>query len=139
MKYLKWTSIAFIISCVFSSAVAVAYRNGYQSIVGVTLPRWGGEITASTQTKEYDGEQYYRSSGTVDNTTSAMVNVKAKTKSSNGTTGFITLSKNETKSWGSNAINVFAGESYDLILRREKGAITTASHSGGWYLDNRAL
>lgn len=136
-KYLKYTILAFAISCMFSALTSFAYNNGYQSIVGITLPTWGNEVAAYTHDKERESYQYYYSGGAVDNLTSATVNIKARTKSSDNIySSYITVSKNETKTWG-DSVNMFAGDTYTLLLRREKSAISTASHSGGWYIDDR--
>ena len=84
--------------------------------------------------------EYYHSSGAVDNLTSAIVNIKAQTVGDElGKSGFITVGQNETETWGESAINIFNDEVYTLQLRREKSAVTTANHSGSWYIDDRLL
>ena len=139
MKYLKYTILAFSVSCVFSALASFAYNKGYQSIVGITFPTFGYTVEAYTHIKEIDSPQYYYSSGAVDNLTSAIVNIKAQTSSDSGKSSFITVKQNETGTWGSNSINIFSGDEYTLLLRREKSAVTTASHSGSWYIDDRML
>lgn len=140
MKYLKYTVLAFSVSCIFSAMTSFAYNKGFQSIVGITLPTFGNTVDAYTHEKEILSPQYYHSSGAVDNLTSAIVNIKAQTVGDElGKSGFITVGQNETETWGESAINIFNDEVYTLQLRREKSAVTTASHSGSWYIDDRLL
>lgn len=137
MKYIKITIVLFMISLTFSLVTTFAIP-GFSSVSGISLPVFGGTVEAATNTKSTNSAQYYRSFGTIDMLTSAEVNVKVKTSGSTGETAYITLAKNDLKNWGSSAVNIFTG-SYTLIARREKSAITTATHSGSWYLDENKV
>lgn len=135
MKYLKITLGIFVVTLLFSLVSANAME-GFRSVSGIKLPTFGGTVEASTATKTEDNVQTYRSTGTIDNLTSADVNVKVKTKE-NGQdmSSYLTLGRSQAAHWNGEHDANFTKGTYTLVLRREKSAVTTASHSGSWFLD----
>lgn len=133
MKYLK-ISFAVCILAVAASTISTYAMDGYASVVGVTLPKFGNETDATSAYKTELGRQYYKSFGTIDMLTGAKVNIKVKTRNSSGVlSSWLTLGENEAKYW--DEVQNYNTGSYTLVARREKSAISDAKHSGAWYLN----
>lgn len=133
MKYLKYSFIVCILAIAIS-AISTYAMDGYASVVGVTLPKFGGETDATSAYKTELGRQYYKSFGTIDMLTSAKVNIKVRTRNdSKVLSSWLTLGENESKYWDEGQ-NYNTG-SYTLVARRENAAISEAKHSGAWYLN----
>ena len=126
----------FAIACLVSFVNAYAYNSGFQSVVGVKLPALGGEIRPYTIKKEKMGPQYYVSTGTIDSLTAKYADVKVKLESALGTTKPLVLAFDEHDCWDEDKA-IFDGFDYTIVIRRNKSSITTATHSGSWYLDDR--
>ncbi len=70
--------------------------------------------------------------------TSGEVRVVVKTSNSDyGTSADLALAKNEIKTWGNTVVNTFPSNKYEITMRREKSAISKASHTGSWLLDEK--
>ena len=135
MKYLKATLCIFVVTLVLSLVSASAI-DGFRSVSGIKLPTFGGTVEAATAYKSEDNVQTYYSVGTIDSLTSADINVKAKTQQGgDDVSDYITLGRGQSGQWTGKRDGNFTRGTYTLVLRREKSSVTTASHSGSWYLD----
>ena len=136
MKYLKVTIVAFLVTA--SLAAISANASGHRTYINVQLPKFAKTVTYGPEVKDDYGYQWYKSNGTVDMLTSADVNVVVKKSNPNyGTSAGLVIKKDEIKTWGNTAVNTFPSNAYEIIMRREKSAISKASHTGSWLLDEK--
>lgn len=56
MKYLKLSIIAFVLTTLLSTMIVQANVKGYAN---VTIPRFSGQVTVGTATKDYYGAQQF--------------------------------------------------------------------------------
>ena len=137
MKSFKITMFLLLIT-ILLGIVSTNASSGYKGYAGVVLnANKSSYITKGPEYKYNDTEQHYNSIGTIDNITAADIKMRVRVKNSgNATSTWKTLSRGETKSFGTQDFSIFSGY-YNIQMSRNSTSLigAKATHSGSWYLD----
>lgn len=143
----KRINILFILVLValLTSTITTYAMTGFISFLGITLPAFQGEVVAGAEEKGVDIDyQHYKNTGTISGFLGKEEPIMAKVKGLTGTcsgqsTVFITIGFGELSGWDAGTTCTGFKGRYELTLKRAVSRVTTASHSGSWYLDEKYL
>lgn len=138
-KVLKYSLVVLIASIIVSTMYTVAVT-GYIAVAGVNLPAFQGEVYVVSENKGQYNPQHYKNNGVSSNLTPTSESVYVKTVAETGPcvgsgNNYILIGNGQTAGWNTSYnCNGLVGR-YGLYAKRQQWTITTASHSGIWYLD----
>jgi len=140
-KYLKSVLCLTIVSIIISMSYSYAALSGYVGVSAITLPISKNWVKGATRDKTVISAQHYHNTGTTSDARLTKESVRAQTKGISGscngsTSNIITISQGSSGVFNDAAYcTSFTGD-YEIYLSRSSWALTTATHSGIWYLDD---
>ena len=143
MNIKKSIKILFVllIFSMFSSMIYTKAITGSIGITGIKLPIAGGFVVATSENKGTISNQHYRNYGVTSDLHYTEEGIVAQTKGlsgncENSTSNQLLIGYNSSADFdSSNHCTQFTGR-YQISLKRASWVLTTATHSGNWYLDD---
>lgn len=134
MKYLKFTSLLFVVAVVFATCNVNATQQ--YSYANIEIPAFNGFWISPEHIKKTTSNQYARKTSCIEKGTGVAQPAAAQTMkktSGGGASNWSRLGTSNTLLSG--GYNTLAGHTYALHIKVDKWVLIPASFSGGWTID----